>query len=173
VPVDLDNTAAMSSSPAPKQLKRRERVINRIQDFLKPTSRPPPPPSRSAPDLTEGNNSSSPSPSPSLNLPPIAPAPAQTPGPTGQTKAPSMSSAGRALSTTTTASLATPAAPTTADKHSGTWSVAWSSLENALRLLERTADVFPPLKSAVSGLLACLDLIQASYDCRFTTEDDV
>src|SRR3954465_7003348 len=39
-------------------------------------------------------------------------------------------------------------------------SVAWKGLETALRLLEKSADVFPPLKSAVGGLVACLDLIQ-------------
>ncbi|KAK2464504.1 hypothetical protein APHAL10511_003483 [Amanita phalloides] len=40
-------------------------------------------------------------------------------------------------------------------------SIAWKGLETALRLLERSADAFPPLKSAVSGLVACLDLTQA------------
>ncbi|KIM51846.1 hypothetical protein SCLCIDRAFT_12017 [Scleroderma citrinum Foug A] len=40
-------------------------------------------------------------------------------------------------------------------------SVAWKGLETALRLLERSADAFPPLKSAIGGLVACLDLTQA------------
>ncbi|KAF9542708.1 WD40 repeat-like protein [Agrocybe pediades] len=35
---------------------------------------------------------------------------------------------------------------------------AWKATEVALRLLEKSADVFPPLKSAVGGLVACLDL---------------
>jgi hypothetical protein len=42
-------------------------------------------------------------------------------------------------------------------------SVAWNGLETALRLLERSADAFPPLKSAVGGLVACLDLTQVNY----------
>ena len=42
-------------------------------------------------------------------------------------------------------------------------SVAWKGLETALRLLERSADAFPPLKSAVCGLVACLDLTQVNY----------
>jgi hypothetical protein len=39
-------------------------------------------------------------------------------------------------------------------------SVAWTGLETALRVLKESSDVFPPLKSAVSGLLACLDILQ-------------
>ena len=35
--------------------------------------------------------------------------------------------------------------------------VAWKGLETALRLLERSADTFPPPKSAVGGLVACLN----------------
>ncbi|KAF4613718.1 hypothetical protein D9613_007954 [Agrocybe pediades] len=35
---------------------------------------------------------------------------------------------------------------------------AWKAMEAALRLLEKSADAFPPLKSAIGGLVACLDL---------------
>jgi hypothetical protein len=42
-------------------------------------------------------------------------------------------------------------------------SVAWKGLETALRLLEKSAGAFPPLKSALSGLVACLDLTQVNY----------
>ncbi len=55
--------------------------------------------------------------------------------------------------------------------------VAWSGLETALRLLDKSADAFPPLKSAVGGLLACIDLAGVShqnawisfltYECNF------
>jgi hypothetical protein len=41
--------------------------------------------------------------------------------------------------------------------------VAWKGLETALRLLERSAGACPPLKSAVGGLVACLDLTQVNY----------
>ena len=46
-------------------------------------------------------------------------------------------------------------------------SVAWSGLDTGLRLLEKSADAFPPLKSAVAGLLACLDLFEVCYFFRF------
>ncbi|KAF9560734.1 hypothetical protein CPC08DRAFT_464759 [Agrocybe pediades] len=35
---------------------------------------------------------------------------------------------------------------------------AWKTMETALRFLEKNADGFPPLKTAVSTLVACLDL---------------
>ena len=46
-------------------------------------------------------------------------------------------------------------------------SVAWKGLETALRLLERSADAFPPLKSAIGGLVACLDVAQVNYCLDF------
>jgi hypothetical protein len=85
----------------------------------------------------------------------------------------SMSNPGPAPSAATAVSLADPAAPTTAKKLSEVYGVARSGLETALRVLEKSADAFPPLKSAVSGLVACMDVIQASYDSRFTTGDYV
>ena len=42
-------------------------------------------------------------------------------------------------------------------------SIAWKGLETALRLLERSADAFPPLKLAIGGLVACLDLAGVIY----------
>ncbi|KAB5591856.1 Vegetative incompatibility protein HET-E-1 [Ceratobasidium theobromae] len=48
------------------------------------------------------------------------------------------------------------------DKAKATGQTAWITLETTLRLLERSSDVFPPLKSAVAGLVGCLDLIQAA-----------
>ena len=50
-------------------------------------------------------------------------------------------------------------------------SVAWRGLETALRLLERSAGAFPPLKSAVGGLVACLDLTQVNYCFGFDLLD--
>jgi len=166
------NTAAMSAPPPPKLSKRR-RFLNRVKGVFQPNSRPPPP-STSKPDHAAGDSSPSPRPSPSPNPSTIVPAPAQIREPTGQSEAPSTSNAGPALSMATTASLATPAAPTaTANKPSEAWSLAWTGLETTLRLLEKSADAFPPLKSAVGGFVACLDVIQASLDSRFTTEDYV
>ena len=57
----------------------------------------------------------------------------------------------------------------TADKIKKAWGVTRSALMTALRLLEKSADAFPPLKSAVGGLVACLDLAQVSYGWAFNT----
>jgi hypothetical protein len=38
--------------------------------------------------------------------------------------------------------------------------VAWAGLGTALRELKGGSSVFPPLKSTVSGLLGCLDVLQ-------------
>jgi hypothetical protein len=58
---------------------------------------------------------------------------------------------------------------TTSEKIKKAWGVTQSGLLTALRLLEKSADAFPPLKSAVGGLVACLDLAQVSYGCEFNT----
>jgi len=47
--------------------------------------------------------------------------------------------------------------------------VTQSGLLTALRVLETSAGAFPPLKSAVGGLVACLDLAQVSHGCVFNT----
>lgn len=51
----------------------------------------------------------------------------------------------------------------TPDRRKNAWGVAWNGLETALRLLESCACTCPPLKSVISGLVACLDLAQVSY----------
>ncbi|KAG9079646.1 hypothetical protein FRC06_007603, partial [Ceratobasidium sp. 370] len=38
--------------------------------------------------------------------------------------------------------------------------VAWDGLKLALSALEQSSDTCPPLKSATSGLLACLDILK-------------
>ena len=57
----------------------------------------------------------------------------------------------------------------TADKIKKAWGVTRSALVTALRLLEKSADAFPPLKSAVGGLVACLDLAHVSSGWGFNT----
>ena len=52
-----------------------------------------------------------------------------------------------------------------------TRSVALKGLEAALSLLERSSDAFPPLKSAVGGLVACLGLSQVNYCFGFDLLD--
>jgi len=54
---------------------------------------------------------------------------------------------------------------TTSGKTKKAWDVTRSGLLTALRILEKSADAFPPLKSAVGGLVACLDLAQVSHGC--------
>ena len=39
---------------------------------------------------------------------------------------------------------------------------AWSGLKGTLRLLERSSDAFPPLKSAVAGFLGVVDIFEVS-----------
>ena len=57
----------------------------------------------------------------------------------------------------------------TSDKLKKAWGVTWSGLETMLRLLEKSAEAFPPLKSALGGLVACLDLAQVGYGYGFNT----
>jgi len=54
----------------------------------------------------------------------------------------------------------------TSDKLKKAWGVTWSGLQTALRLLEKSANAFPPLQSAVGGLVACLDLAQVGYSSQ-------
>ena len=41
--------------------------------------------------------------------------------------------------------------------------VVWNGLQTALGVLKESSDVFPPLKSAVGGLVACLNVVQVKY----------
>ena len=45
--------------------------------------------------------------------------------------------------------------------------MAWKGLETVLKLLEKSADGVPPLKSAIGGLVACLDLFEVGYSFWF------
>ncbi|GJJ10930.1 hypothetical protein Clacol_005159 [Clathrus columnatus] len=51
--------------------------------------------------------------------------------------------------------------PKSSNKFKKGLGVAWNGLETALRILEKSADTFPPLKSFVGGLVAFLDLGEA------------
>ena len=57
--------------------------------------------------------------------------------------------------------------PETSHKIEKAWGVTRSALMTALRLLEKSAGACPPLKSAVGGLVACLDLTQVRHGCGF------
>ncbi|KAG9089287.1 hypothetical protein FS749_001452 [Ceratobasidium sp. UAMH 11750] len=44
--------------------------------------------------------------------------------------------------------------------------VAWARLEHALKTLQQSSDMFPPVKPAVNGLLACIDILEAASQGR-------
>jgi len=58
-----------------------------------------------------------------------------------------------------------PLEPPVSDKGKDRLGVVWNGLQTALGVLKESSDVFPPLKSAVGGLVACLNVVQVS-DCR-------
>lgn len=45
-------------------------------------------------------------------------------------------------------------------------STAWAGLKTLLKVLDASADIFPPLKSAVGGLNQCIDIFEVFYPCR-------
>ncbi|KDN39301.1 hypothetical protein RSAG8_08936, partial [Rhizoctonia solani AG-8 WAC10335] len=49
--------------------------------------------------------------------------------------------------------------------------IAWSRLTSTLRRLESCVDLFPPLKSAVSALIGCLDIVQKAASNRADYEE--
>ena len=159
------------ASPPPKSkirgwLKAPQRVFNRIRDATSPNSRSP------SPALTETSTANIPN--DDLGVPSSASSPAllgtdsadkvgETPGVEGNR------SQGTIFQTTRPSSQQSFSHPetNTSDKSKRAWDVALSGLVTALRLLEKSADAFPPLKSAVGGLVACLDLAQVCYCCGF------
>jgi len=151
----------MTPPPPPKKSKV-ERIIkgvrsgvDRLQAVILPGS-----PERSTPSRTSGpiGNANSPALYPIPNRLTTQPPPLEGLPKTGQITEPQHSSAGAAP---TPASLASPA-PISVNKPSEAWTVTRSGLETTVRLLERSMDVFPPLKSALGGLVGCLDLIHVN-----------
>ena len=47
--------------------------------------------------------------------------------------------------------------------HKKSESRAWSRLIGSLRVLENTVELFPPLKSAVGGLIGCLGIVEVRF----------
>jgi hypothetical protein len=91
----------------------------------------------------------------------IQPPPPQGLATSGQSTMPSMPSPGPAPTAPPASS-----APIAVNKLSEAWTVARNGLETTLRLLEKSVDACPPLKSAVGGLVGCLDIIQVRYCSR-------
>ena len=154
---------------APRKKSKRERFtkgIRKVVDCVQATIFPSSRGSSRAPSPQPWNGAdpsdAAPPPYPIPNQSTIQPPPPQGLAKTGQSIMPSMPSAGPAP---TAASPASPT-PIVANKLSEAWAVARNGLETTLRLLERSADAFPPLKSAVGGLVGCLDIIQVRYCSR-------
>ena len=150
----------MASHPPPKKSrihrlgKAAQRIFNRVRDAILPNSRPDSYalPGTSTPDIPNESD----------------------------LKAPEAKGAGyvndlhTSTNTETLITISPPSQqpspypePNTSDKLKKVWDVTWSGLDTALRLLEKSADAFPPLKSAVGGLVACLDLAQVGCGCGF------
>jgi hypothetical protein len=152
-----------SSTMAPKRervAKGIRRVVDRLQAPFSPSSRAPSPQPGSTSDLIGGAN-----PPPAFPIsyqPTTQPPPPQGLATSGQSTTPSMPSAGPAPTTASPAS----SAPIAVNKLSEAWTVARNGLETTLRLLEKSVDACPPLKSAVGGLVGCLDIIQVRYCSR-------
>lgn len=158
----------MASTPPPKNSKRQHlgkavrRTYDRLKDAIKPSSRlsSQNPGSTAAPS-TGAMPSSSALPAISTQSTATQHVLLQGAGTTNhiQSAGPSATGVGSTLTATQTAPVSTPK-PTTADKlRIG----ASTGLEAALRVLEKSAETFPPLKSAVGQFLSCLDIIKASY----------
>jgi hypothetical protein len=136
----------------------------RIQGLFKPPS-PQPSSSANPPSHTPSTQSL---PIATHVAPPLDPSPATSEDATNTTYTPSIYPPPTTditfLSRVNIPSSANPPPPTTsafqAAKEIG--SVTWAGLETALRVLKESSDVFPPLKSAVSGLLVCLDVFQVN-----------
>lgn len=55
--------------------------------------------------------------------------------------------------------------PSIHDKLKEARNTVWAGLEVALHVLEQSSDVFPPLKSAVGGLNACIQIVKVKQEC--------
>lgn len=163
-------------SPPPAQESKRRRARDVVQrGFLQvkevfrssPKSRPASPSGSSIAPLAAIQ---SPSPAPSGSLNRLATQPSSPQGQVestaGQIAARSTLGATVALPIITTGSVASPQ-PTLLARSKDANSVAWNGLEMALRVLEKSANAFPSLKSAVGGLIACLDIVRVSSNCRW------
>ncbi|KDR82348.1 hypothetical protein GALMADRAFT_817810 [Galerina marginata CBS 339.88] len=148
----------MASPPPPRMSIRKSlrRGLDRARDTIFPTSRSSS--KHSAAGTTAANipNGAPGVPSSALPVAKSVDKVGKTPGVTGN------QFRGTILPTPSTPSQQTssPPEPNTSDKLKTARDVTWSALKAALRLLGKSADACPPLKSAVGVLVACLDLAQ-------------
>lgn len=152
--------ATMASPPSEHSGRRSVRKairhgLDRFKHSLLPSSRPP---ARDSAPADARSISPAPSATPSRTQPVLS----QEKGTFGQSPTPSTPRVGASTTLPAVNIVPAPAGSTTIDKLREVGSVAWSGLEAALRVLEKSADVFPPLKLAVGGFVDCLDIIQVS-----------
>jgi len=149
------------------RFKSLQRGFNRVRDAILPNSRPHSPslPVSSASILNDDRSLSifsNPHPSSALLGTDFANKVGQTPGVEGNRSQdaffPTSCPSSQQISHPETS---------TSYKIEMAWGVTRSGLMTALRLLEKSADAFPPLKSAVGGLVACLNLAQVRHSFKF------
>jgi len=56
-----------------------------------------------------------------------------------------------------------PLEPSISEKRKDRLGAVWNGLQTTLGVLKESSDAFPPLKSAVGGLVACLKVVQVRY----------
>lgn len=173
--VEFDSTM---TSPPPAQGSKRRRVrdaVERNVRRVRRTFRPSPSARPSSPSGSSAASPSTRSPSPS---PPGShiltsgsqPAPPNASGTTVLVAGPSMLGA-RPASAPVSRTQATSHRSSTLEKLKDAREVAWNGLETTLRALGKSADEFPPLRSAVDSLVACLDIVQVSPSCWWADID--
>ncbi|KAB5591966.1 hypothetical protein CTheo_4598 [Ceratobasidium theobromae] len=61
--------------------------------------------------------------------------------------------------------------PTAPDNLTDAKHTAWARLETTLRMLEKSTGLFPPIKSAVSEIIGCLDVVEVAAENRKDYEE--
>ena len=151
-----------SSSSRPRGFFKR--VTHGVKRVFKPGDKAPASPTPSPPpETTPGGRLPQPTPShePALGVTPQpyahSPQPATLAQPTPSSSRP-VSASNLAVDRNESAHLGSSLSQAT--KKAG--ADAWSGLKTALQLLEKTSDVFPPVKSAVGGFLGVVDMFEVS-----------
>jgi hypothetical protein len=161
------------ASPSQTKSKRKRilRAIRRGFDFipevLNPSSRPSSPHPSGPVALSAESPSSAPSGNPIAATDPASHLSNPIPQPEQSTSHLPASSSTPGPSSgpgTVNPVPATSAGTNTTKWLKGVGNAAWTGFESALRVLDKSADAYPPLKSAVGRFLACLDIIQVGRD---------
>lgn len=160
----------MTSTPPPKSSKRKDvgkairRGYDRFKQVIQPSSQLSSQ-NTGSPFAPSVGASSAPPAQSTASGPAIAPSvPPQGTSAAGQTTGFPAPGSNQAVTTTNT-TLAVPK-PTTVAKFRRVGNVTLSGLESVLQVLETSAEVFPPLRSAVSGFIDCLDIVRVSRGGR-------